>query len=829
VLLKVGFAVLLCAALALLGGWLLLRGSLPALDGQLALADLGARVAIERDARGRPTLRARSRDDLAFATGFVHAEDRFFQMDLERRLAAGELAELLGPPGLTQDRRARLFRFRAVARSVVAAATPAERSVLEAYSRGVNAGLAQLASRPWEYWLLGLRPAPWREEDSVLCGLSIWWQLQYGALDRARARHAVERAIIAQGSSDPSAALEFLYPRGTLWDAPLASSPGAPPPHDPTIPAAAVLDLRRRVAPIGVQIVTSRGGPDIAAGADADAADAAVRAAGSNNFALGGALTADGAALVANDMHLTLGVPATWYPMRLVVEGERAPSLDLSGVTLPGTPMLVAGSNGAVAWGFTNSYGDWLDVTRMRCPAPGQVIRPDGVQESFTTFTETIAVHDRPAVRLEVETAPSGIQLSRSQGTGKSRDDCDLVAWLAAVPAATNLRLLELERVDGVDAALALAPGIGIPHQNLVLGDALGHIAWTVIGRIPDDRGAAPFLRNTGLLPWRDAATQPQVLDPPDARLWTANARVVDGAAETILGGQDAAVGAGYDLGARARQLRDDLARVHVPAAPADMLAIQLDDRALFLGRWQRHLLELLDPQALAGHFERAEFRRLIADWGGRAEPGSVSYRLVRTFHAVLEDRAWRLILWALDARDDAGEPLASAPPPQFEGPLWQLVTARPLHLLPVTATSWRAFELEALDATLDQLARSCRTLASCGYEATRPVRIRHPLAPALPEFLAAYVDMPALRLPGDHDMPRVQDGAFGASERFAVEPGHEASGYLELPGGPSGHPLSPYYRSEFDAWAEGQAAGFQPGPAVHTLELTPTKLPSTR
>ena len=100
-------------------------------------------------------------------------------------------------------------------------------------------------------------------------------------------------------------------------------------------------------------------------------------------------------------------------------------------------------------------------------------------------------------------------------------------------------------------------------------------------------------------------------------------------------------------------------------------------------------------------------------------------------------------------------------------------------------------------------------------------VRIRHPLSGALPA-LAGWLDMPTLQLPGDHDMPRVQDGAFGASERFAVSPGHEAEAYLELPGGPSGHPLSPYYRAGFQAWARGEAPPFLPGAAAHSLTLTP-------
>src|SRR5256714_1046909 len=146
-------AVLLLAALGL--GWLLLRASLPRLDGALAEAGLTGAVRITRDSRGVPTIEASDRLDLAYATGFVHAQDRYFQMDLSRRLAAGELAELFGGAALEQDRRARLFRFRSVAREVLAQAAPAEPAPLEAYPPGGNAGPPDLSAPPGEAWVLG--------------------------------------------------------------------------------------------------------------------------------------------------------------------------------------------------------------------------------------------------------------------------------------------------------------------------------------------------------------------------------------------------------------------------------------------------------------------------------------------------------------------------------------------------------------------------------------------------------------------------------------------------------------------------------------------------
>ncbi|MBV8143434.1 MAG: penicillin acylase family protein [Gammaproteobacteria bacterium] len=764
--------------------YLMLRGSLPQLDGELEAAGLSAPVRIARDALGEPTIDAASRADLAYATGFAHGVDRFFQMDLSRRLAAGELAELFGAVALEQDRSTRLFRFRAVAREVLAGATPAQRALLDAYTRGVNAGLASLRVRPWEYLLLRAAPAPWRSEDSVLTVYAMWWDLQARGLQREMLRQQIdERLGGAQCADGWKCALAFLFPPGTSWDAAdgEAAAAAAPAP----VPDRSALDVRG------------------AAPASAGRPPRHTPAIGSNNWAVAGRLTASGAALIANDMHLGQRVPPVWYRVRLRIPahgGER--ELDLNGVTLPGTPLLVAGSNGHIAWGYTNSYGNWFDVQRTPCPA---------ADPPLTVVHEEIRVRGAPSVGLDIRSGPLGV-LWRSAAP---LPRCWFVAWLAQLPEATNLNLLELEQADSVAAALALAPRIGIPHQNAVLGDREGHIAWTIFGRIPEQT-AAGRARTSG--PWTTAADHPRIVDPPSGRLWTANARVATEPRQLqLIGGNLASLGSEYDLGARAGQIRDDLMALSAPVTPADMLHIQLDDRAVFLARWQALLLHTLDGQALQGQPARAELRRLIESWKPQASVDSVGYRLVRAYHDRVQQAVWAMLLAALHVPVDE----ASWPPAQFEGPLWEMVTTGPLHLLSSDYHDWQQFLLAQVDATLAELAADCPQLARCTWGAGNEAQIRHPLSRAVP-WLASLLDMHSLELPGDHDMPRVQNGAVGQSERFAVSPGHEREGYLHIPGGQSGHPLSPYYRAGFDAWARGDPLPFLPGTAEHTLTLTP-------
>jgi penicillin G amidase len=774
--------VLVLVLLALGSAYGMLRASLPKVEGELDVAGLTSPVSISRDERGVPTIVAQNRPDLAYATGFVHAQDRFFQMDLSRRLAAGELSELFGAVALDQDKKARLFRFRHLAQQALAAAPPEQLAAVEAYTRGVNAGLASLSSRPWEYWLLSARPAPWRPEDVALVSYAMWWDLQYNELNREKVKVGLNSTL---GGADCAAgwkcALTFFYPRGTSWDAPNAAGLVAPaaPIRIPTVEELNV----RGVAP------TTGTSPE---------SPARPPAPGSNAWVVAGAHSASGAALVASDMHLNLRVPTVWYRARM-----RTGDLDLNGLTLPGAPVLVAGSNGHIAWGFTNSYGDWSDVVLSTCT--GTPLK--------TVATEIIHVKGEPDVRFEVRASEHHGLLYEEKGGNA----CWLVRWLAAVPGSTNFNLAKLESATTVAEAIALAPSIGIPHQNFMVGDAQGHIGWSILGRIPDALGDA---RLNGSAPWDTAQTHPKLLDPPAGRIWTANARAIDDPTyEALIGGDEAPLGVDYDLGARAQQIRDDLMAIATPATPADMLRIQSDDRARFLTRWHDFLVTLLDEQALQGHPERAEFKRLIAAWHAQASTDSVGYRLVRKFHTQFEHATWDMFLSALHL----GEASAAPPPSQFEGALWELANQQPLHLLAAKYRSWRDFLLTQVDATVTTLRADCPDLAKCAWGERRPVSVRHALSRALP-FASRLLDMPTLELPGDHDMPRVQDGSFGASERFAVSPGHEAEGYLMIAGGQSGHPLSPYYRAGFAEWAEAKPIPFLPGRAGHELTLTPAK-----
>jgi penicillin amidase len=535
---------------------------------------------------------------------------------------------------------------------------------------------------------------------------------------------------------------------------------------------------------------------------------------GSNNWAVSGKLTTTGRALVSNDMHLGLSTPNIYYRAQLVVTGDNG--LSVSGVTLPGAPFVVAGSNTRVAWGYTNSYGDYTDAVLLQPGStPGTYKTPDG-ERAFDVFDEQIQVKDGAAVSYRI----------RETIWGPVRDDIEYpagevaVSWLAHKPDAVNLALVRLETATTVVEALDIATNVGMPPQNFVAGDENGDIGWTIAGKIPvktDFNAQLPADWSTehGWQGWLAPAEYPRIVNPPSGRIWTANARVVDGAALRVIGD------GGYDIGARARQIRDGLFAREL-FSPEDMLTIQYDDRALFLTPWRDLLLELLDNDAsvAADGTGLAEYRRLVADWVPNARPEAVGYRLVRAFRLEVKRRLFHAL--TAPVREAYGEDAKLRVSNQFEAALWSLVSTRPMHMLPADYDDWEAFLLAVVQQNIAYFTESfAGPLSMRTWGEVNTAAIRHPLSAAIP-LLGDYLDMPAEPMNGDSNMPKAQSPSFGASERFSVAPGDEANGLFQMPTGQSGHPLSPFYRHGHSSWVNGSPSPYLPGEVQHTLTLSP-------
>jgi penicillin amidase len=395
-----------------------------------------------------------------------------------------------------------------------------------------------------------------------------------------------------------------------------------------------------------------------------------------------------------------------------------------------------------------------------------------------------------------------------------------VVRWVGHDPEAVNLGLIEMERATDLDQAIEVAARTGIPAQNCVIADREGRIGWTVMGPIPRRHGKPgrfPTSWASGENRWSgylDPADYPRIKDPDGGRIWTANNRVVDGAMLALLGD------GGLATGARARQIRDGLHALG-PATERDMLTIQLDDRALFLERWRELLLDTLTSGRLGSDTRRAELRDVVErTWTGHASIDSAGFRLVRAFRMYVGDAAFVAILASCT---EADERFHYSRLGQLEGPMWRMIVERPVWLLDPQYANWDDLLLAAADRVIERFGGDDGTtsLADATWGRLNTVELRHPLTLAVPQ-LARWLNVPARQLPGASHMPRVQGPRFGASERMVVSPGREADGIFHMPGGQSGHFLSPYYRAGSEAWAGGEPTPFLPGETTHLLTLVP-------
>jgi penicillin amidase len=779
-------SLLVVVLVALMVALWFVRGSLAQLDGDRTLPGLSAQVQVQRDALGIATVDAANEADAARALGFLHAQERYFEMDLLRRSAAGELSALFGPIAIERDKVVRVHRLRARADDSLVAIAGDRLPVLEAYRDGVNAGLAALHRKPWPYLLLQAEPEPWTVTDTALAGYAMFFDLQDETNSRELALWRIRDAV-------PPALYALVAMDGSQWDAPLVG----PARGNVALPGPGLLDLRTLPTPE----------------AKADYAVSEPAAPGSNNFAVSGQRTADGRAIVADDMHLGLRAPNIWFRARLRYADARAPGgkVDVSGFTLPGIPAVIVGSNGHVAWGFTNSYGDWLDFYRVDWADQDRTrYRVADGQQALRVTSEWIRVKGGAPVELKVrETRWGPITAELDDNTSLA------LRWTAQLPGSLNFGLADLAFAGNLDEGLAAADLAGIPAQNLVIGDSAGRIGWRLTAQLPERAGqcdaTAPLTVADGCRwnGWLPPTENPSLVDPADGVLWTANNRTLDGDALRLVGD------AGYANGARARQIRDALLAKD-KLTEADLLAIQLDDRALFLARWHQ---ALLDEAARSPSAELKALADAARTWDGRASVDSTSYRVVRGWRLAVIERIQNGLL--APAQVALGDRFVMPDLPQMESVAWPLLQQRPAHLLPRRFESWDALLADAARDVHGSLAAQ-GPLAQRTWGERNTAAICHPLAGALPALARGWLCMPSDPLPGDGNMPRVQGPAFGASQRMVVSPGREAEGFIHMPGGQSGHLLSPFWGAGHAAWVNGDATPFLPGQAEYRLKLSP-------
>ena len=778
----------LVALLALAWLWNRIEASLPPLEGTFQISDLTAPAEIDRDDQGTVIIQAANRIDAARALGFAHGQDRFFQMDLSRRRAAGELAILVGDAALGLDRATVGHRFRQLAEQAITALPARHRDELAAYTAGVNAGLASLAKSPWEYAVLRATPEPWSMED---CGLVFYAMV----LELQNSTGSYEHAMTTLRDVMGEVSVDFFNPPVGPNDSAFDGS--TQPLRAP--PSAAIVDLRPS------EIL-----PELTVSAAPEHS-----IIGSNAFALTSAHTASNSAMVAGDPHLSMKIPNTWYRAQLNWLREDGSPHRVEGVSLPGVPGIIIGSNGSIAWTYTNATLDTGDLVAvdLNQVAPEIFYYYQGESIEFEEHVDQVIQHDGDTEAVISTWTQFGPIVGRTL-KGKPL----AYRWTFHDPAALNFDVLDLAEADDVTAAIAIAASSGMPNQNMFVADATGEAAWTLTGKLPRRvgfDGRYPVSWTFGDRGWDSYLApdeRPVIRATADQPIWSGNQRKVSGAALERIGD------GGYDEPDRAAQIRRRLGELPTEISPTDLLAIQLDDHADWAQRWHRLLLDTLQSGGIDESDPMlAEVKQTLESWDGHASSTSSAYRIVRRWHRLLAGTTLDPIFAKCMRRD----PQFSYAKFRYDEALWALHRDEPAHLVGSPFSDWADLRANVAVAVLSEVDEAGGVRRYPWGDANR-LRMRHPFSFFLPGFLADFINMPPDAQSGDLGIPRVARPEHGASMRFVVAPGHEDEGILHLPGGQSGNPLSPYFRAGHDAWLAGDPSPLQPGEPRHRLTLQP-------
>jgi len=780
------------------------RKALPQLDGNLHLAGLTAPVLVRRDGNGVPHISAANQLDLFFAQGYVTAQDRLWQMDILRRNADGQLAQILGPSLVAHDRAQRVLQFARVARRVWINLSPQSKARFRAYARGVNLYIARHAhSLPPEFRLLGYSPQPWTGADSLSIGMVMIETLDtHWDVKLARER-------ISADLHNPALEAD-LYPVGSWRDHPptgtqLDLSRPHSEPVDPntgqdisqntsqnlsrnikrTEPPPPALDLARLRTLMNLPACTGC-------------------RPGSNEWVVSGQHTASGQSLLSNDMHLELTVPNIWYMADL-----SAPGFHAAGVTLPGMPFIIAGHNDHVAWGFTALYADVQDLYLETLDGHGHYRAADGSWQPLHLDREVIHVRGGKDVELTVRSTVHGPLLNPIL-RGESRPIA--LRWTLYDPSLNTLPLYAMNTASNWTEFSAALANWCWPTQNLVYSDDQGHIAYHAIGRVPirpaglaDVPVPATGHEWAGYIPFDQ---MPNAFDPPSGFLATANSRV------TTLNSPYPLTDEWADPYRIERIYKTLQGRDHL--TPHQMLALQTDIYSEVDQQLGQRFAYAIDQSSNTDDRLRAA-ADLMRTWDGRLSVGSAAASLVSQT---------RKALWPLLLRPKLGKDASLYHWSESTFAEEEIIMGAKPQWLPPGFKNWNALLTEAVREGM-QAGRPPADLTHWAYGDWHVVEIDHPLARFLP-WIGRIANTGPLPLSGDTTTVKQVGRSFGPSQRFTMDWSNIDGSTENIVLGESGNPLSPYFRDQWQDYYNGRTFALPFTPAAvdaqtrHTLRLLP-------
>lgn len=763
------FALLLIVVLG--GRWWLGR-SQPDPSRGAALAGLRAPVEVWRDSLGVPHVWAKDEEDLFRAMGYVHAQDRLFQMEMFRRVADGRLAEILGKDLVDTDRFLRTVGMGRSAAENEARLAPEHRRALQAYADGVNAWIrGHGGPLPPEFVTLRFQPEPWTVRNTLSIAKIMAWDLADWEIGLN-----LQRAVDNVGEEKARDLFPFYPDSGVTIlgaDAQWQGRGAAPPsPPAPLIPAPLPRVGGRVPLPDAPRLAL-------------ELLDAVSASNASNSWVIGGSRTKSGKPILANDMHLGLRAPAIWYLAALHGGG-----FNVAGMTLPGVPVVVAGHSDRVAWGYTNAMVDDVDffVEQVDSANPNRYRTPTGWAE-MTVRPETIQVKGGERIVHNVRTTRHGPVLSDAEDRGGNR--VLAMQWTAYAPSTEVVALLGMNTAKSAEEFTAALRGFNNPHQNVIFADREGRFGYWMGGRVPIRRGGDGILPQpgwTGEADWAGWLTfdqHPHVLDPAEGFIVTANNRQVGDEYPHLITSN-------WAEPYRAERIRQ-LVEAGRDLTAADVARQQMDVRDVFA---LRHLPRAVRAAEAAG---LADAARELRAWNGEARVDSRGAALFYT--------------WFDELRTRVGTD-------EFRGKNVYFPRTSLDRILAQGGGAWVDDVSTEKTETLDELAADAmRTAAQAAGTKTwgelHQTSIGHPMGVVDVLNRAFRLNIGPFPNAGSYYTVNVSGwgsrkppfiNAYGASQRHVVDMADpDGSGGFVIPTGQSGIPFSRHYRDQNPMWREGR------------------------